>query len=71
MFSLSVSVLSYQRKAEIGDSCGTTRHLPFSSLLSLPQVICISFCTDLLVYVAAQTAFLGITGCMVSLEAYR
>ena len=28
MFSLSVSVLSYQR-----DSCGTTRHLPFSSLL--------------------------------------
>ena len=33
MFSLSVIVLSYQRKAEIGDSCGTTRHLPFSSLL--------------------------------------
>ena len=33
MFSLSVSVLSYQRKAEIGDSCGTTRHLPLSSLL--------------------------------------
>ena len=28
MFSLSVSVLSYQR-----DSCGTARHLPFSSLL--------------------------------------
>ena len=33
MFSLSVSVLSYQRKAEIGDSCGTIRQLPFISLL--------------------------------------